>query len=87
MQGNIPAVFVEVKSESTFFSPLDNMDMSNGTFPRLLSAPLKFRTPITESAVEKHRGFLYDTEEFWVLLHLLVTAHPCTDRRSSDKKD
>ena len=86
----MPALFVEVNCESTFFffSTREYRHEKLGAFPRLLSVPPEvIRIAITESAVERSHGSFWDTEEFRNLLQLLLAAHPCIERQSSDNQD
>ena len=90
MQGKMSAVFVEVNGESTFFffSTREYRCEQLGAFPRLLAVPPKvIRIAITKSAVERSHGSFWDTEEFRVLQQLLLAAHPCIERQSSDNQD
>ena len=82
--------FIEVNCESAFFFFTIGEDGHQclGGFPRMLSVPPEIlRSTVTESAVERGPGSLWDNEGFWALLHILLAVHPCAERQKSDNQD
>lgn len=75
--------FIEVNCESVFFLVTTGEDghQSLGALPRMLSVPPEIlSSTITESAFERGQTSVRDTEGLWDLLHLLLAAHPCSER-------
>ena len=90
VQGNMQAGSFEVNCQSSFFlvAIRECGYQCFGAFPRMLLVPPDgLQSTITESAVERGHGSLWNNEGFWALLHLLLAAHPCAERQRSDKLD